>query len=322
MSRRRLLAAALAAPALLAAAVADDAPAPLKFAWPVPSKVTVTERVFRPGAAVTTRYTASLERAGDGDDLKLRFADFEVVDFAGKKPDDPSVAARVAATVRMASKLMPDLLLGADGKVKDVVGIDAAIRAMLDDVEKGGTDEEKAWLPARRAQLESPEVKESMKREATKPWQAWVGEWAGRTMPDGEDVPARHCVRDLDGSERDAPAVLRRVASSEGAGLVTLTREAMLDGDDTKASLDAWVKAGTKAIGHAPPEGLFIGLQLVSRAAAVADAATLRPRRAMREDACLVHRKGDADLVVELDRHEYAFEWPASETPKPPAAEK
>jgi hypothetical protein len=303
MSRLPFVVAASVALSLLPAARADDQPAPLKFAWPVPSKATVTERIWKHGLNAVTRYTLSVETQGD--DLKVHMDDFSFTEFAGKPPDDPSVAKEVAAALPGA-KLVPDLLISADGRVKDVLGLDAMVQAEVDLLSPGADEAQRA---ERYKQLSTPEARAAIKKESTKNWRAWIGDWVGLVIPPGKDTEGRYVVRDVDGTERDAPAVLQRGAD-EAAGHVQLTRVATLQGDDTKASLDTWIKLMTKKTGKAPPEGLFTGLVLTTRMFVVTEESTMRPKRAIREEACTVHRKDQNDLVVGVERHEFTFEWP------------
>lgn len=318
MSRSRLAAAAVLAAALFSLAGADDQPAPLKFAWPVPSKATVTEKVEKVGHTATTRYTLSVERSGEGGDLRLHLGDFEFLDLDGKPATDPSLAQQLKVALPMA-KAIPDILIGADGSVKDVLGLDTAIATMLDELSKNLDEREKASLPQLRAQFEAPETREKMKREASKQWTAWVAEWAGRTIPEGRGVDGTHAVSCPDGAEVMAPTLLRRMpAENEGPGLVKLTRETTLDGEDAKPAFEAWLKKAEAALGRSLGA---TGMRLVDRIAAVTDPSTLRPTWVRREEQRILHMK-DADDRNDIERHEYQFEWPAAGTPKPTTSPK
>jgi hypothetical protein len=303
MSRLPFVLASSVALVILPAAVADDQPAPLKFAWPVPCKATVTEKLVKRGQTATTRYTISIEKQDA--DFKLHIDDFSFTEFAGKAPDDPSVAATVAVALPTA-RLIPDLLIDADGRVKDVLGLDAMIEAEVALLSPGADETVRA---ARYKQLSTPEARAAIKRESTKNWRAWAGDWVGLVIPAGKDVASKYPVRDIDGTEIDAPAILQRTAADEAPGHVRLTRVATLEGEATKASLDLWIKLMTKQTGKAPPEGLITGLTLSTRTQLVAEETTLRPKGGIREEKCVVHRKEKDDLVVGIESHEFAFEW-------------
>jgi hypothetical protein len=148
-----------------------------------------------------------------------------------------------------------------------------------------------------------------IRREALKNWRTWVGEWIGAVVAEGKDVQTRHEVTDLDGKSRDAPCVLHREPSA--GGLAKITCVATLDGEATQASLDAWIRAATQSSGKAPPPGLLTGLVLTYRQFVETDPATLRPKSAIREEAARVQRKDKDDLVANLERHEFSFEWAA-----------
>ncbi len=306
-----LLTAAAAASILAPASAADD-PAPLKFAWPVPSKATVTEKIWKGVRTATTRYIVTVERSGTGDDLRAHLSDFTFIDMDGKPPTDPAVAPALAEAEALA-KLTPDLLIAPDGTVKDVLGLDALIEAQIVGLESHATEEMKPHLPEIRAKMTSPAERERKKRISTNWWRTWVAEWVGLSLAEGKVVEGKRTVRDVDETERDAPAVFRLVPAPDDKGLMQVAREAALDGDATKASLEQWVATLARQTGKTPPDGFFTGLRLTSRAAVTVDLATLRPRRALSEESCVVHRKGHEDLMLRgnLERHEYEFVWDA-----------
>lgn len=301
----------LAALLCLAPALADDETPPLKFAWPVPSRAVVTEKTVKLGRdgashAATMRYSISLERSGD--DLRLHFGDFSFVDFDGRSATDPALAPTLSMALMMA-KLTPDVLIAADGKVKDMTGLDAALKALVDDAERNGDERQKAMIPALRAQLQNPQVQAEALRTATKPWQAWVGDWIGRVLPEGRDVEVEKHPVNPEGADLLAPTVMRRAATSDG--LTMLSWEASLDGDATKPALDLWIRRMAQASRQVPPEGFFTGMKLSQKVVVAVDPATLRPQRAMREMTRAAHRKDKDDLVEIIERREYAFAWPA-----------
>lgn len=305
-----LLTLAASAAALPARARAEDPPAPLKFGWTVPSKVTVTEKMLKGGHTATKRFTATLLR--ESDELRVRFSDFAILELDGRPSTDPALAKSIEMT-EMMLKASPYLVLAPDGTVKDVGGLDAAVDVLVAELTKSGDERQKAAAAALREQLRSPAVAAESKRRATKDWQTWVGEWVGRTVPEGRGVEGDFAIRCPDGADLRAPTRLKRApAESEGAGLVQLTRESVLDGEDSAAALAAWVKKLSEATGQRPPEGHFTGLRLVDRSLVVADPATLRPRRVLREEQYTWHMKDRPDRT-EIERHEYSFEWPAAE---------
>jgi hypothetical protein len=313
MSLARLAAAAVVAAALVSSASADDEPAPLKFAWPVPSKVTVTEKMLRAGHTVTTKYTVSLERSGESGDSRVHPSDFEFTEVDGKPSTDPSVAPIVTAMMPV-TKSIPDLLIGADGAVKDVIGLDNTITIMIEEMTKNVDERHKAQISALRAQFDSPAMREQMKRDAAKNWTAWVANWSGRVIPEGKGVEGTWPVSFPDGVAVTAPTRYRRMpAEDEGPGLVKLTRESTLDGEDSQAPFEEFLARAEAAAGR--PLGAT-GMRLVDRVAVVTDPATLRPTWVRREELRVIHLKGVADRS-DIERHEYTFAWPAAEKPKP-----
>lgn len=303
--RRLSVPVAVLGAALVTAALAADETEPLRFGWPVPCKVRVTEAIEKLGQTATTRFTASLERTGDAGDLLLHLSDFEIVDLYGKKGDDPAVAAQVELTL-LQLRVTPDLLLAPTGEVKDVLGLDKAVDTILDELAKSADETKKARLPQLKAQFSSPQAQTAMKDNAKKAWSVWVGEWIGRTIPSGRGADGAFTIACPDGSRTAAPTKLVRLpGDSEGEGLVRFTRESVLDGEDSRPVLDAWLAQVKAATGKVLPA---TGLRLVDRALSVSDPATLRPKRVLREEQRIVQmgRQGER---VDLERHEYTFDW-------------
>src|SRR5688572_24297348 len=88
---------------------------PLTFRWPVPAKVTVTEKVFKKGSGATLRYHVSLTRAPDGKRLTLRITNFDFVEVGGRDPHDAAFRKQLAGALQAASAL-PTLLISPDGE--------------------------------------------------------------------------------------------------------------------------------------------------------------------------------------------------------------
>jgi hypothetical protein len=313
MQRLALAAAAVVAAAVLAPAVAGDEPPPLKFAWPVPSKGRVTEAMVKGGQTATTRCTATLDRTEDGGSLKLHLSDWEIVELSGRGPSDPAIAEHVRMAL-VGLRVTPDLVIGGDGAVKEVVGLEAAVDAMLREIEKGTDEAQKAQLPKLREQFNSPDARAAMQRNVTRAWKTWIGDWVGRVVPAGErgtEGPFRVLCPDT--VEYDVPTRFRRLSGeSEGAGLVRLTRESVLDGEDARPVLAAFLRKMEQTIGRAPPA---TGMRYVDRSVTVADPATLLPKRVLHEQLLTLQIK-DVPERTDVERHEYTFEWEPMPRPR------
>jgi hypothetical protein len=305
MSRPRLVLAASVALAALPAALADDQPVPLKFGWPVPSRATVTENVVKKGLKATTRYVVNLAAEGKTTDLRMHISDFEFVEIEGRPATDPALAPQLAQATAIA-KMIPDLLITADGKVKDVVGFEAQIEAQLAAFEKSDDPRIRASVPAMRAMWARPEAVAMQKRVSSGIWRSWVGEWVGRAIPEGRSVETKFPLQCPDSVDRDAPTTLRRTPSADGAAMAQFSRESVLDGDDAKPVIEAYLKKLSDATGRVPPE--ITGMRLSERVVVSVDPATLRPKRAFSESVGTIRLKGQDDRV-NVERHEYTFEW-------------
>lgn len=316
MHRLVLVAAAVAAAAALAPAIAGDDTPPVKFAWPVPSKGRVTDTLSKGGHTATTRCTATLDKTEDGKALRLHLSDWEIVEIEGRGPGDPAMAEAVRRTL-VGLKVTPDLVISPTGEVKEVVGLDTAIDTMLGEFEKGIDEGQKAKLAKLREQFNSPEARATIQRTVTRTWTTWVGDWAGRVIPPGDNgVDGPYRILCPDDSEYDVPTRFRRMSGEkEGAGLVKYTRESVLDGEDAAPVLAAWMKKLEETMGRAPPA---TGLRFVDRSLTVADPATLRPKRVMREKLLTLRIK-DTPERTDVEHREYTFEWePEAKTPDAP----
>jgi hypothetical protein len=305
MRRPSFVLAASVALVILPAALADDQPAPLKFAWPVPSKATVTEKVLKQGHKATTRYVVTLEPDGKSADFKMHISDFEFVELDGHAATEPALAPQIAQATAQ-SKMIPDLVISADGRVKDVVGLEAAVEAQLAVLEKSENPQLRASVPSLRAMLARPETIATQKRESSRIWQWWVGEWVGRVIPAGPDVQTKFAIRCPDAVDREAPTSLRRKTSADGPEMAQFSRESTLEGDDAKPVVEAYVNKMKAMTGRVPPE--ITGMRLCERTVVSTDPATLRPKRAFSEAIGTLYVK-DQPERTDVERHEYTFEW-------------
>ena len=308
------LAALCVLPALPRFAAAEDAPAPapLKFAWPLPCRVRVTEKALKRGRETTTSYLIGLTKEGDAGDVRLHLSAFEILVLAGRPASDPDIAPLVAQALPM-TKAIPDLLLSSEGRVKDVIDIQKAIDQAFSEMEAVATEAQKKEIAARRAQLSTAEAKQYMNRSAREFWDAWVGNWIGMTVSEAEPLLTTHVIVGPDGTAFDAPATVKRTSVKEGAQLFL---EAKLEGEQARQALEGWVKKMTEASNQAPPDGFFTGLEAAERVVAVTDPATLKPLRVSRELTSAIRRKNGQDTEV-VERHDYTFDWDVpAEAPK------
>jgi hypothetical protein len=267
------------------------------------------------GRSAKTRYTVTVAKGEAGGDVRIHVQDYEFLEMEGRKADDPALAPVLAVALPMA-KIFPDLVVGPDGRVKDVVGLDAAIENVLSELEKSGDENVRKAAPPLRTQLTSPQARPLLTAESKTYWEVWVGAWTAVTLAEGGTDRTTRTVSGPDGSPIEAPTTIRRMRAPEDAGCTRLLIETLLDGDLAKQALDAWVKRMTAASGKAPPApDYFQGFRQANRLLVVTDPATMRPRRAVREDSRTLAIKDEGDRT-DIERHDYSFEWAPAEAGK------
>lgn len=293
-----------AAPAAPAAA---QAPAPeLRFAWPVGSRATVTERVLKKGKRAVTRYDATLHaRKGGGYELKLdgfRFLELEGRDVSkGPVPEELKVATAL-------SSVLPTLVLSAEGQVTDVIGLEAAMDKALQAVpEKDGQREQV------RAMFAQPAMAQMMKQRAGEFWNAWAGAWVGMDLKAGEERTGTVPMQLASGPVDSALTVRHRGADAAGAGAVRMELQTVLEGEPFRkamaAMLTQMVQSAPKTPGKAAPDfdAMLKSARKVSTVEVVTDAATLRPYRASSTELSQLSIQGETR--EERVEHEYTFAW-------------
>jgi len=311
----------LAAPG--GASAEEDAPKPLRFAWTVPSTGVVTETTTKKGRTGRTRYRITLSRMEQGDDLRLRISDFELLSVAGAALEDRVQRAVLSAL----SGAIPDLVIGPDGRLRDVVGFERVMEATLAAFEKMDPAPPAEVIEGVRRQLSSPHWVATIKQSAGDFWTCWVGVWAGLEVRPGAKHEMETSIPLPDGSTLAVPAIVERHGSAEGpAGAVKLTFTSTIEGENGRILADAITRALRQTTGREPPEGTYESMRRVVRLEVTTDPATLRPVRATSEKTTSVKVKGQPE-AAQVERHEYEFAWdsPPAETggaPKDGAAPK
>lgn len=304
MSRPRRSHGALAVLVLLAARAASpsDAP-PLRFAWPVPSHVRVTERIERKGQEAVLRYQASLV-PGAGDRLELRLSGIEFV-------RSPLAAAAPAASAveSLVDTLQPTLVISREGLLEDVVGFERAIDAGLALARNTLKDPE----AAKRVEsfFRSPPVTAAMKSKSGEYWELWVGVWAGAELRPGDDVTVDLPIPMPDGSSVKQRTRVRHLGPDpQTKGHVRLSLEGTLEGSEFAGAMARVVGALIPEArrSQAQPADTLVAARRDTRLSVVTEAATLRPREARSEVTITITVKG-GEKHTRIDRRDYRFDW-------------
>jgi hypothetical protein len=297
------------------AALKAEAPAEgaeLRFAWPTPSRVTVTQRALKKGKRSVVRYDTVLSaRNGGGYELKLD--KFQFVEMDGrditKGPLPPELKT---VTAMIADSIPPTLLISSEGQVEDVVGMEENVArvATLVPEEKGMRDRVLAMM---RAMLAQPSLAKMMKQRAGDFWGVWVGAWVGTDLAAGEERAGTMTIQ-LPTGPVDSPMTMRhRGEDASFKGAVRLEMETVLKGEAFRKAMVSMLSQMSQSVGvrqgTAPDfDTMLKSASRVTTMEVVTDGATLRPYTARL--AWVTRLKLDDQEREEREEREYSFAWP------------
>jgi hypothetical protein len=297
-------------------AVSPKAEAPaagpeLRFAWPTPSRVTVTERILKKGKSSVVRYDATLSaRKGGGYELKLD--KFQFVEMEGRDVTKGQLPPELKAATALAGAI-PTLVLSAEGQAVDVVGMEEAVERALTMVpnEKGMRDQV-------RSMLSQPAMVQAMKQRAADFWSAWVGAWVGTDLAAGEERKGTVPMQLPSGAVDSMVTMHHRGPDAGHKGAVRLEMETVLEGEPFRKAMVGMISQMMQAAapqGNAPDiETMLKSARRVSNVEVVTDAATLRPYRARMSQVTKIQMANQER--EEREEHEYSFVWPAQKAGK------
>ncbi|HYO71285.1 MAG TPA: hypothetical protein VEU33_34920 [Archangium sp.] len=285
---------------------AAPAPAPaLRFAWPAPSRVTVTERTLKKGKRAVMRYDAVLTaRKEGGHELKLD--KFHFLERDGHDLTKGPLSPEIKEATALASAI-PTLVLSAEGQLVDMAGVEE----MLERIYKMMPEDQREQM---RAMFERPEMKEALKQKGGEFWTAWVGTWVGLELAAGEESSGTMQTQLPSGPVDTVVTVRHRGPDAEHKGAVRLELESVLEGEPFRkamvASIAQMLQAATPQDKEQPDvDAMVKSARRVSSAEVVMDAASMRPFSARRSEVSKLV-VGDKESET-IEEHEYSFVWPA-----------
>ncbi len=290
-----------------AASTAPKTPAAtnkLTFRWTLPAAAVVTETRKKKGNEAVLRYLVSACPLGEGGMFALRAADHEFIRVNGFDAGTPHMVAALSEATAMA-RAVPTLVISADGKVFDIVGMPQAVESTLAALEKGGRDPAVVERAGKR--LRSPVVMEQLKEKFAESWYVWVGTWLDFDATQGRQEVAGSVM--LAGSEISSPIVFEHLGPAKGEpGAVRLHSRSTLEGPEASSAL---VRLLTEM--QSVPAGAEDKLQNLILARQVdleliSDPATMLPRRAHSTARVTVRVPGEAESK-RVDEHDYQFAW-------------
>jgi hypothetical protein len=286
----------------------------MTFAWPVPAKVTVTDKVNQPDSSATLRYQVTLTRHGDGKELAVHLGNFEFLEVGGHDARDPALRKQLHGALEVASAL-PTILVSPEGGFLDVVDIEA----MIDRIVRSSTIPAKERAALART-MKSPMMLSSMKARSVEFWNVWVGLWAGADLEPGRTRQIKVRTSLPNGSLVERPVMVSHQGPAGPPGYVHLSFDSTIEGGSQQAALRTALQDSFRQLGGPGAKDSdqeIESLSLSIGGEVITDPNTLKPAAARSTRSTTVKLKGQPPRR-EQESHEYTFSW--SEKDGPPAA--
>lgn len=288
------------------AALADE----IKFAWPVPSTVTVTEETLKKGQTAKMRYDIVMTKPKNGKDYELNFKNFEILELQGLDLSLPVNREKAGPGLQLDTALggmLPTLIIAPEGTVEDVVGMEKCIDSAASVLTSAD--------PKLIEFLKSPEMIAQMKQKSVDFWRVWVETWL--IAPDeGKEKSIEMEVPMFGDLKVKAPLVVRNEGGAgESGGNIRLTAETVLEGEEARKALATMmqsmvakipVKEGVKPFS---PD-MVKSVKRATTFTVVTNPKTLQPTKA--SSVSNVEVNIDDKSKSEIESHKYEFNWPKS----------
>lgn len=291
---------------LTQAALAEE----IKFAWPVPSTVTVTEETLKKGQTGKMRYDIVMSKEKGGNNYELNFKNFEFLELQGLDLSDPENREKAGPGLKHATALggmLPTLIIAPEGTVEDVVGMEKCVDSAVSILTSAD--------PKLIEVLKSPEMIAQMKQKSVDFWRVWVETWLV-APEDGKEKSIEMEVPMFGEMKVKAPLVVRNEGrAGESGGNVRLTAETVLAGEEARKALATMmqnmvaklpVKEGVKPFS---PD-MVKSVKRVTTFTVVTNPKTLQPTKA--SSISNVEINIDDKSKSEIESHKYEFNWPKS----------
>jgi hypothetical protein len=280
-------------------AAADPNPG-LRFAWPLPAKVSVIETTLKEDTTAQLRYRVSLARDQSGGALGLRIDDFAFVKMGGVDLENPETKKELQKVLALASAI-PTLVISPEGKVLDIAGYEEMVPKVL----KLITDKNERAVTERI--LRSPQTIQIMKQKSAEFFSLWVSFWLEHPLAPGRSLKGSMKLPMPDGTPIDVPYTAHhRGPVKERPGHVLLEMDSALTGEPARRAMVEFLqKANT---GKAFTQDMVESMRRVTKMRLVTRPETMQPAQAMSETITSVKMKGEKEQS-RVERHEYLFEW-------------
>lgn len=283
----------------------------VKFNWPIPGIVGVSETVLKKGKTAKIHYDLSWQKDEKEDQINLKYQNFEILELDGvdlSKKENQQTNQKVIDMMTAVESSMPTIIIGMNGEAKDVVGLDETIDRALELLPSKSPEE----LKSLKEFLKSPQMQNQIKQKSLEVWRLWVETWLNCAPEEGKEgsldveIPvgaatflSKVKVKNL-GESKEFPGCVKFVADGSFEG-----EEARKQFAEMMVQLASRVpqKEGVKPFSKDM-------VQEVSRAThleVVINPKTAQPQTATaHSDIHLKINDKDRDSV---EHHDYVFEW-------------
>ncbi|MCY1029966.1 hypothetical protein OV207_00720 [Corallococcus sp. BB11-1] len=278
-----------------------------KFAWPVPSRVGITERVVSEREHATLKYDGVLTARKPGPGATLHFENLQQVEPAARK-NPPGTAGTEDLKALLITFTKPDLLLSETGALTRIEGLEPALGSAVTVLEPDPQERE-----SHRARWDTPLFQNQVRDRAELTWAAWVGTWSGVRLASGEERTKAVRLRHPNGPLEQRSTLRHRGAVAGTSGAVRLEWEMSLDGAPYRQ-----VVARTRelrcsaALARNPSDPcaaeVLESASSVTTVELVTEPGTLRPFSARTVHTETFTLKGKPP-VIQREERSYAFDW-------------
>jgi hypothetical protein len=287
--------------------------APLKFNWPIPCKVTVTEHTTKKGTEVKSKFEVSVVRGDTDDELYVRFGRPEHIELDGQALN-PKANKTHALTLAMAAAMPapPDMVITNEGLFKKFADFDidnyrketlSAIR-----LDKFMTPKEAQRV--KQMYLSPAFIKATHDKLAEK-WRVWVEAWIGLQVAEGKEQRGGLPIALNENSTIMAKVTIRNLGYMDDE-TERLTLQLLVEQKDPKlAEMMLRVLRQMAASDQSAADEFANNLKAVEKYSSVTaeiDPISLIPSKVTAiENTVLILKDGTKDIQGE--EHLYTFDW-------------
>ncbi|MDZ4836499.1 MAG: hypothetical protein SGJ27_22210 [Candidatus Melainabacteria bacterium] len=282
----------------------------LKFAWPVPSRVTVLETVLKKGKTAKMQYDIVLTAQTTGKNREVCFDKFQFLEIDGTDlsvPENREKLGPVLSQVTALGSIIPTLVINPEGKVEDIIGVEDCVEYALKLLPSAD--------PNLSAMLRSPAMIVQMKQKSVDFWRVWVEMWLMCQAAPGKNATIEIEIPIIGGQTITAPLTVRNEGpSGDTGGDIRLSAETVLQGEPAKKAMQHMMQALVSKIpvkeGVKPfSPDMIKSMKRSSKFLVITNPKTLQPRRA--ESESIIELTIEEQSKTETEKHEYVFDWMA-----------